>query len=97
MKNLYILILLILGLGGCFSGLPGQTVSHEEKEIRQGRRSFLRECGRCHGLIYPQERNSEEWQKILARKKKKVSLTADQFDLLKKFVFSNAGPEKKVR
>jgi hypothetical protein len=89
MKNVYIFILLILGLGGCIVCPPGQTVSPEDEDINRGRRYFLRECGRCHGLIYPQERNSEEWQKILQRKKGKVSLTDEQYEMLKKFMLTS--------
>ncbi len=92
MKNVYILLLLLSVLEGCMVSPSAQSPSGANEEVRQGRRYFLRECGRCHGLIYPEERTGEEWQTVLGRKKAKVSLTAEQFQLMRQFVFTNAGP-----
>ncbi len=91
MKNVYICILLLVVLGGCMISPLGYDSSPDNGEFGQGRRYYLRECGRCHGLIYPEERKEDEWRDILARKKGKVSLTVDQFELLVKFLLTNAG------
>ncbi|MEN8257392.1 MAG: hypothetical protein ABFS09_05970 [Thermodesulfobacteriota bacterium] len=90
MKDLLISFLLLVVLGGCVASSPKQSLTRDNEEINRGRRYFLRECGRCHGLIYPEERSRDEWQKILRRKRAKVSLTGEQFADLSKFVFATA-------
>ncbi len=94
MKNSFMLFLVLLVLGGCIASTPTQSLSPYQQEVNQGRRYFLRECGRCHDPIYPEERSRPEWQGILARKKGKVSLTRPQFARLSKFVLETAGSEK---
>lgn len=93
MKKFSISFLLLVTLGGCVVAPQGQvSLPQDNEDLSRGRRYFLRECGRCHGLVYPEERSSEVWQKILSRKSAKISLTGEQFILLQKFMVTGARP-----
>ncbi len=73
----------IVGLmvSGCASGTKPVAAKYST-----GKHYFLRECGRCHNLVYPEEHRQTEWQHILAQKKGKVSLTSKQFAELENFI-----------
>ena len=86
MRTIVLLSILIV-LGGCLVSPSKQFLGPDGVDVSKGSRYFLRECGRCHDLVYPEEHSIGEWQKILARKKAKVSLTRDQFAELEQFIY----------
>ncbi len=90
MRKLFFSFLLI-GLGGCVLSPPSSSLNPRNEDVSKGKRYFLRECGRCHDFIFPEERSAEQWQAILARKKGKVSLTATQYGQLKRYIMVKAG------
>jgi len=85
-----------LALFGCVAatgdGLSGQGV--ENSGMAKGRGYFMRECSRCHRYFMPNERSAEEWPKILAGKKNKVSLTGTQFQELSDYVIAESKAAK---
>ncbi|MHB8989488.1 MAG: hypothetical protein ACYC6S_12000 [Desulfobulbia bacterium] len=80
-----------LALFGCVAG-TGEVGSGQARQgtensgLAQGSGYFLRECNKCHRYFMPNERSAEEWAKILAGKKNKVSLTRAQFQQLSDYV-----------
>jgi len=85
-----------LALSGCVAGArdglfgPGA----ENSGMAKGRGYFMRECSKCHRYIMPSERSAEEWPKILAGKKNKVSLTGTQFQELSDYVIAESKAAK---
>ena len=88
MRNVF-LSLLLMGVGGCIVS-PPSSLEAGNVDVSKGKRYFLRECGRCHDLVYPDERPIQEWRGVLARKKAKVSLTSSQYGQLEKFIMQTA-------
>lgn len=77
----------VLALYGCVAA----TAGHSEAK---GRGYFMRECIKCHRYFMPSERSAEEWLKILAVKKNKVSLTGTQFQELSDYVITESKAAK---
>ena len=86
----------VLALYGCVAatgnGLSAQGA--ENSGMAKGRGYFMRECSKCHRYFMPNERSAEEWLKILADKKTKVSLTAVQFQELSDYVMAESKAAK---
>lgn len=82
-----------LVVSGCIAatgnGLSGQGAENSATLVK-GRGYFMRECSKCHRYFMPSERSAEEWPKILAGKKAKVSLTAVQFQELSDYVMAES-------
>ncbi len=91
---------LILMVTGCFptgkivnsNGITPQNGSMAAEKFKKGRGYYLRECGQCHPHVQPSERTRDEWRRILARKKNKVSLTNSQFAKLKEYILAESRP-----
>lgn len=99
MKNVLIAGLFVTvsvaALSGCVAGPGGQpSQTAENSAMTQGRGYFMRECSKCHRYIMPSERSAEEWPKILAGKKTKVSLTVTQFQELSEYVMAESKAAK---
>ena len=86
----------VLVLSGCVAGAgDAHSVQGSENSGRaKGRGYFMRECSKCHRYIMPSERSAEEWPKILAGKKNKVSLTGSQFQELSDYVIAESKAAK---
>lgn len=79
-----------LALPGCVAATGDGLSGQENSGMAKGRGYFMRECSKCHRYIMPSERLAEEWQKILAGKKNKVSLTGVQFQQLSEYVMAES-------
>jgi cytochrome c5 len=62
---------------------PATTVSGE---LQQGQEMFTASCGRCHKLPNPAAFNAGQWTKIMEKMGPKAKLTAEQQQLVYKFV-----------
>lgn len=93
-------VLVAVILSGCASGQghgPQHTataenpgIGRQDASLSKGRGYFMRECTRCHRAFYPEERKASEWAGILARKKTKVSLSAEQYAQLTEYVIGSS-------
>ena len=55
-------------------------------ELQQGHDIFSKSCKRCHGLKDPASRTPEQWTKVLDKMAPKAKLTAEQKDLVYKYL-----------
>ncbi len=88
-------LLATLGFYGCVGKTGGSSLTltqlstltgASQASLTKGRAFFLRECASCHRHYWPPERSPQEWQTILPRHRKRVSLTGEQFDKLEKYL-----------
>lgn len=80
--------------GGGATGMSLRMLAEQsdipEETLKSGRAYHLRECSACHQLVQPDERQPAEWERILAGKKNKVSLTPEQFEKLKRYIMASS-------
>lgn len=95
MKNLLIAFLFMAAFG-CTTQLYMPSEANVNKveaatlaELQQGRDLFQNKCGKCHKLPKPGKHAKDEWQKILAKMAPKAKLSAEQSDLVYKYVVNN--------
>jgi mono/diheme cytochrome c family protein len=94
MKKFMIVAILVV-LGACHSQknltkqpsvTPAAPAPASVSELQQGQEMFQANCGRCHKLPNPSAFNAQQWTKILEKMGPKARLTADQQQLVYKFV-----------
>ena len=95
MKPILIALLFVAG-AACTTQLYVPTEANVNKvtqaslaELQQGHDLFQNKCGKCHKLPKPGKHSKDEWTKILGKMAPKAKLTADQSDLVYKFVVNN--------
>lgn len=88
--------LLLLALVGCTTRLYIPTAANVDKvekatlaELNQGHDLFQSKCGKCHRLPKPPSRDAVKWNKVLGIMALKAKLTADQKDLVYKYLVNN--------
>ncbi len=81
MQRVFLTTMTIFIVSGCTAGTKPVADNYST-----GKHYFLRECGRCHNLIYPEEHSQTEWQHILAKKRGRISLTSEQFAELENYI-----------
>ena len=55
-------------------------------DLQQGHDLFAAKCGRCHKLPKPEKHVPAEWTKVLQKMAPKEKLTAEQKDLVFKYL-----------
>ncbi|MFZ4707113.1 MAG: c-type cytochrome [Bacteroidales bacterium] len=88
-----IVIILVLAFVSCTTKLyiPSEANVNKREtasliELQQGKEIFSSKCGRCHKLPKPENRQPQEWTKILEKMAPKAKLTADQKALVFKYI-----------
>lgn len=56
--------------------------------LEQGRQTYTASCNRCHGYPEVQKYSEEEWHPIMERMGKKAKLTAEQTELVTRYVIA---------
>ena len=72
------------------SGCGTQTPSASAGEFAPGRRIFLTQCTRCHGVRPIQKYSAEEWREILDDMSGRAKLDAAQRAQLRAYVLASA-------
>lgn len=54
-----------------------------------GRQLYVTKCAKCHKFYNPANYSDEDWQKWMAKMSKKSKLTAEQSELLSKYIEEN--------
>lgn len=84
-KNIYLLAILTLILGGCFStkvaGLASSDVDRMQskypgitiEDLKQGKSLFENNCAICHDLKEPKAYTEDAWSKLVPGMSKKVN------------------------
>jgi len=95
MKSPLIALLFVASVA-CTTQLYAPTEANVNKvepaslaELQQGYDLFQNKCGKCHKLPKPGKHSKDEWQKILVKMAPKAKLSADQSDLVYKYVVNN--------
>jgi len=67
--------------------LKGQGISQDEAlKLKEGRRLYLKECTACHWRKWPDEHNTDEWEKILKRHRGRLPLDDAKYSDLADYV-----------
>lgn len=93
MKSISIALLLIILAACTTTKLYTPSASNENKritasvdELKKGYELYTTRCNKCHGLKSPDSRNAEQWTKVLASMAPKAKLTAEEKDLVYKYL-----------
>lgn len=95
MKPLLIALLFVASVG-CTTQIYVPAEANVNKvqaatltELQQGHDLFQNKCGKCHKLPKPDKHSKDDWTKILEKMAPKAKLTAEQHDLVFKYVVNN--------
>jgi fibrillarin-like rRNA methylase len=64
----------------------GAAPSQVADETTAARKLYIAKCAKCHKFYDPAKYSDEEWRKWMAKMSKKSKLTAEQSDMLSKYV-----------
>jgi hypothetical protein len=80
-----IFLLIICGLiYRCGSALYVPTIEDQERtgimldSLKEGRKIYTANCGSCHNLYIPEQYNSAEWERNVAKMQEKGKITDGQ-------------------
>jgi cytochrome c5 len=95
MKPILIALLIVASVA-CTTQIYAPTEANVNKvqpatlaELQQGHDLFQTKCGKCHKLPQPGKHAKDDWTKILVKMAPKAKLTAEQSDLVYKYVVNN--------
>ena len=95
MKPIFLAVLFLAAIA-CTTQLYVPSASNVNKvepaslaELQQGHDLFMNKCGKCHKLPKPGSRNGQDWKKVLGKMAPKAKLSADQSELVYKYLVNN--------
>ena len=93
MKSISIVLLLLILAACTATKLYTPSSSNENKrttasvdELKKGYELYTTRCNKCHGLKSPDSRTAEQWTKVLVSMAPKAKLTAEEKDLVYKYL-----------
>jgi cytochrome c2 len=88
-----IVVILMLAFVACSTKIYTPTSANVNKketatlaELQQGHDLFKDKCGKCHKLPKPENRNAEQWTKVLEKMGPMAKLSKEQVSLVYKYV-----------
>lgn len=61
-------------------------------ELKEGRGSYIRQCGSCHTLYLPEKYNKQEWKYWVDKMEVKVTMDSLEKEQILKYLYKGAKP-----